>query len=238
MALKAVLESLDGVPDALHGEYTHDEVTGHYRLNVEDADALVDVSGLKSALKKERDNSKALAAWRKAFPDKTPDEIAELIATAGTGTPPAKTAEDTEKLREKWRADIAAEYAPKLSALEAAQKELRTLKLTDKVRAAAIEGGVDPKRIEDALRLNADAFDLDDQGRVVVLDEDGDPSAITPEKYWAEKEKVRRPYLYAGTGASGSGAPVDKKGGGAAAQDLSKLPPEDRLRLARERGIK
>ena len=60
MALAAQLDNLDGVAEALHGEYV--EVDGVFRLDVTPVNglALEDVGGLKSALSKERTSRTAI----------------------------------------------------------------------------------------------------------------------------------------------------------------------------------
>lgn len=70
MSLPAVTESLDAVPEAARAFYVESE-DGSYRL---DADGVEDVSGLKSALEKERAARKALKAEL--------DRVAETEATA------------------------------------------------------------------------------------------------------------------------------------------------------------
>ncbi|MGH9884381.1 MAG: hypothetical protein ACREBE_02560, partial [bacterium] len=77
MALKAVVDSLDEIPEGIRGEY--EEVDGKFRLTVDGADALVDNSGLKQALEKERNKSKLVDAIRKEFPNATDDEIRERV---------------------------------------------------------------------------------------------------------------------------------------------------------------
>jgi len=70
MALKAVLETLDGVSDAIQGMYT--EKDGKFFLDVDGtADELFpgDVSGLKSALDKEREARAALSDRLKSMSD-------------------------------------------------------------------------------------------------------------------------------------------------------------------------
>ena len=58
MGLKAILETLDEVPEALRAFYV--ERDGKFVL---DADGVEDVTGLKSALEKER-GDRAAAAWQ------------------------------------------------------------------------------------------------------------------------------------------------------------------------------
>lgn len=77
MALQLIVDTLDNIPEALHGEYA--EKDGKFHLNVE---GLEDTGGLKTALNSERQlrakHEKAVKAWEKL--GKTPDEISELLA--------------------------------------------------------------------------------------------------------------------------------------------------------------
>jgi len=79
MALQAVVDSIDAVPEALRGEYA--EKDGKFYLNLEGGDALPFVAGLRTALDTERNVNKttkeAIAAWKKI--GKTPEEIADLV---------------------------------------------------------------------------------------------------------------------------------------------------------------
>src|ERR1051326_2181034 len=69
MALKAILDSLDSVPEGLREHYKkHDD--GKYRL---DAEGVEDVGGLKSALEKERTESKTTAQKLKELTEQLGD---------------------------------------------------------------------------------------------------------------------------------------------------------------------
>ena len=54
MALKAILDSLTDIPEALHGEYV--ERNGKFELQVEGMKTQGDVDRLQTALTKERNN--------------------------------------------------------------------------------------------------------------------------------------------------------------------------------------
>ena len=67
MALKAVLDNLDGLDEGVASLYS--EVEGRFVLAVEPVDgfSLENVSGLKSSLMKERQNAKTVTAKLQAF---------------------------------------------------------------------------------------------------------------------------------------------------------------------------
>jgi hypothetical protein len=67
MPLQATVDSLEGLPEDLHDEYEERDGKYHLKLlnNFVPADKVEDVSGLKSALQKERENNKNLAATKR-----------------------------------------------------------------------------------------------------------------------------------------------------------------------------
>jgi len=85
MALKAILDSLEGA-EALKDHYT--EKDGKFYLNVEPVNgfALEDITGLKTALSKERGSretlERAAAKWKDLDPDKARDALARLAEIA------------------------------------------------------------------------------------------------------------------------------------------------------------
>jgi len=78
MPLKAELDSLDGVDEGLQSHYTKHE-DGRFRLDVE---GMPDVSGLKSALEKERRDRKALKDSLTKFDGVDLEEIERLKGIA------------------------------------------------------------------------------------------------------------------------------------------------------------
>jgi len=84
--LEATLTNLDGLEESLHDNYTKLD-DGSYRLkilsNYTSNTEIEDVSGLKSALGKERDNNKAasreLRELREKYGDIEPEEFARLV---------------------------------------------------------------------------------------------------------------------------------------------------------------
>lgn len=142
-----------------------------------------DTSGLTSALAKEREARKAAEKAAKLAAE---DAREKELAAAGL-----------LDAKRKWDAEI---LAPLQSELETLRGETRTLKLVTPVKDALRAAGViDP---DDAFKLLADRFDLADSGQPILKD---NPTADI--KKWAETELAKaKPYLFAGTQASGSGA--------------------------------
>lgn len=239
MALKAVVDSLDDIPEGIRGEY--EEVDGKFRLTVEGVDSLVDNSAMKTALEKERAKGKLVDAIRKEFPTATDEEIRELLKKAKAAAKSGKDGEppDTEKIVAKLRKEIDEEYAPIKEENSKLTTKLRKILLDDQVRKAALEGGVIPEEVDDVLELTRKHFDLDDKDRVVVLDEDGDPSSVSLKKYFTDTYKKLKPRYYKAPDASGSDASGRRVTGKAdEGADISKLSASERLAEHRRRNNK
>jgi hypothetical protein len=200
MALKALLDSLDGLPDAVKSEYT-DNGDGTFKLSVEGADALVDTSGLKKTVKTLREQNATLSAWVKAFPDKTPEEIADLVKAAGTGEGKpdiAKIRKEIADAEEKKHKDVYTER-------DTLSKQLRSLKMTEGLSKLALKHGVFEDRVDDAVEAALKSADLDDKGNIIILDDDGEPSAKTPDQFFTDVLKTKKAWLFKAPDASGSG---------------------------------
>lgn len=76
MALKAVLHSLDDLDERLKKLYRKEG--GKYLLKVDDAEALVDVAGLKSALEKERQARREAESQARRAPEADRNELRRL----------------------------------------------------------------------------------------------------------------------------------------------------------------
>lgn len=105
MAIKAVLDSLDGVDDGLKGLYV--ESDGKFRLDVEGGfKTASEVDGLTSALGKEREQNKAHAKLLKAF------EGLDAAAARDAMAKVANWDESQQKSAEKLESDLQARLAP------------------------------------------------------------------------------------------------------------------------------
>ncbi|MFC3072357.1 hypothetical protein [Shinella pollutisoli] len=97
MALKAIVDAVDSLPESAREFYVKDETSGKFRLDVESVDgfALEDVSGLKTALGKERTTREGLERQVVRFKDLDPDKAREALAKLEelTAIDPAKEAD-------------------------------------------------------------------------------------------------------------------------------------------------
>lgn len=170
MALKFMLDSLDGVGDDAKALYV--EKDGKYILDLEGADEFTSAkSALENSRKTERMLKQQVAKWEKL--GKSPDEIAELTAKAEQAEEQSLTkAGDWEKLRlqmvEKQTAEIKT-LNEKYSALEARHRE-KTITAEATARIAEAKGNV-----KLLLPIIEKFVRLDDEGHtVIVVDEKGD----------------------------------------------------------------
>jgi hypothetical protein len=205
-------------------------------------DDIEDVTGLKATVKAtrtERDEAKARA---KVFEDAglSADEIDEIKdAIAERKKRGTKTDDDdVEALIDKRiKARDKEVYEPVVKERDELRSENRQLLLTDKVRSAFIAAGGLDEDADDVVRIYEARFDLkigeDKKKKIVVLDEDGDPTGQSPKEFF-EKLQESRPKFFKGSGGSGGGAePVRAAGGTGAREALMALPPAERLTASR-----
>lgn len=115
------------------------------------------------------------------------------------------------------------------------EREVRQYKLTTPLREIALKAGVFADSVDLVLLDTAKRFRLDDDGAIMVLDEHGDPTAITPHRFFEDLYKQQRPRFFEASKAGGSGATNDKKSGGSQ-QTLSRaafeaLPQDERAQF-------
>lgn len=189
---------------------------------------------------------KAAMARFDPFKDLDDDGVTEVVAWIEAGKPKGGSKpEEIDALKtqiaktfEKQIAKISGEKGEVAKQLEAASKEIRHFKLAVPVRDAALKAGVLADDIDLVMMDTAKNFGLDDDGKVVVLDADGDPTETSLKEFFEKLYKQQRPKFYAATGAGGSGAGHNTSGGAGGRADLSRLSPSERLKAARELGIK
>lgn len=236
MALVREVESLDDVPEYARVGYKQ---VGEKWIN-EDVE---DVTGLRTTMQTERATRKTLekeVAELRPFKElgMSAREIADQKAEIARLRSAGGSEHDVEKLIEKRLKQVRdEEFAPVVSERDALRNENRELKLTDKVRAAFLEAGGRKEDVDLAVLDTTKRFGLSDKGKVIVLDEEGDPTGETPKEWFEKRYKLARPNLFNGTSASGGGA-QQGHGGTGGAEELAKLAPEERLSAARARGLK
>lgn len=255
MGLRALVTDLESLPEEIRAFYR--EEGGKFVLDVDPADgyALEDVSGLKSALAKERTNvdklKKAGESWGDLKPEDVRSSLAELERLREAG-PDAKA-----KLEEQMKAHAAkveAKFAAQLQdATERAERATERLgrEIVDRQLAEAIaeHQGLD-HFLRPALRDEVRIEEEDGEYHVRVLQRGGDvrlafpkgehPRPMTVSERVAElkaDEKWANAFQGAtvgGSGGSGSSGSGRGLAGAAAAKHLASLPPAERLAQARK----
>lgn len=202
--LAAVVDSLEDVPEGQREFYT--EANGKFVLDA-DVEQHPATERLRSTAKARRTEREAAEKELKPFKDLglTPEEIAELKQRRDD---PPKDGDkpDLDKLKAKWQEEFRRSVEPQLSELEQLRAENRTLKLDDKLVQDFLGAGGDPDSVKLMLLDTRDRFDLDDKGRPIVKDEEGDPLPTTPKDWFAKEYKTVRPNLFTGKVVAGGGA--------------------------------
>lgn len=225
MALKAILDSVDDLPEDVKKEYV--ERNGKFELQVEGMKTQADVDRLQSALNKERNDHKQAKERISLLGDRKIedviaqlDRIPELEAAAGGKI-------DDEKINQIVETRIKGKLAPvererdtlkaKVGELEGTVKEFstkeRTRMIHDAVRKAGGAAKVLPEALEDALLLAERVFDLDESGRVVTKDNVGVTPGIEPGVWFTDLQKSR-PHWWGPSAGGGAGGNRSGLGGG------------------------
>ena len=195
--LKFELDTLDGVDESLAALY--EQKGEKFRLKVEGIDP---ADELKEALRKEREDRKAAKERADALEREARERQDEDARKRG----------DSEALEKSWQEKLArkeSELGEKLKERDARLQDLTVGATARDIASIALKGSeaVIARLARDRLRY--------DDGKVVVLDHEGKPTALTPDEL--RDEMARDPALaplIQGSRATGGGA-AGVKGGGA-----------------------
>lgn len=214
--LAATVDSLEGVPEALHAFYV--EKDGKFELQVTGVPAQGDLDSVRNLLVKEKALHKTLQERVKLLGDHRIedipamlDRIPELEATQGTV--------DDEKINQLVEARIKARVGPvererdKLQTQVAEKDQTikdfeakdRTRTIHDKVREDAVKAKVLPEAVDDALLLADRIFEVDDAGRVVTKDNVGVTPGIEPSVWFTDVQKTKSHWWGPSTGGGAGG---------------------------------
>ncbi|MCP4660992.1 MAG: hypothetical protein GY856_36790 [bacterium] len=227
MALKARLDTLEGLDESLAAEYKQDG--DHFVLDVAAVDGfeLRNTSGLMSALQKERDNNKGLTNKLEGFGDLDAEkarEALEQVEEMRNWTP-------DDKLDEKIRARE--EQLVKKHGTELSKRDKTIDSLSGQLQDTLIKGvarselAKHTRRVELLLpHVVAQVRAEFNDGKVetFVVDEAGNPRLTgkanstdrmaIPELIETMRDHEEFAVLFSGTNAAGTGAENDEGGGG------------------------
>lgn len=221
MTLKAVLETVDGLPPELAAEY--EEKDGKYHLiTPEGFKPLAEFNVVHGALQKERKDHSVVKKKLTAFGDLEPEQVRVQLDRIPELEAAAEGNLDDTKINNIVESRIKQKLAPverELGVLKNENLELKkerdtllqteqTRSLQETVRSAATKAGVQSIALDDALMLAERVFERDESGVFVVK---AGFAAYTPgvgPDVWLTQVKDTRPHWWGesgGGGAKGSG---------------------------------
>ncbi len=245
MALAAIVDSVDALPEAIRGEYTK-AADGRFHLNLEGGDALPFVAGLRTALNSERTlretHERSSKAWAKL--GKTPDEIAEMLREQEEATANGlKKKGDFDGIlkqhTDKWAAREAALLGERDTANSAARTAIVDASVTgalskSKATAAGLEllGERLGKRVQLEFVNGKPVHKIMQADGTTPMAGSGSDGLATYDDLVQEAVKSW-PELFEATGAGGGGTPPKGGAGGTgktiARSDFAKLSPAEQV---------
>lgn len=229
--LKAYYSKKEDIPDEYVGLYKQ-ESDGRWKLQ---AEGVEDITGLKSALDKERDDRKAAKAALKELSDKIGDvDIEAALVALGEkqkgdlkkmspeAYEQAVTAE-VDKRVSKMRADLETDRDAWKGKAEGLGGKLHAALVDTGLSAAATAAGVTAEAASDAMRRGREVFGLSDEGEVIAKDKKGDilygsdgRTSLTPEEFMKGLRDTASHLFGKNTGG---GAGQQQRSGGAGQQN-------------------
>jgi hypothetical protein len=245
MPFKLEYTKPEDAPEAVRGELTEED--GKFFLEVETAKAFNAERSKLKTLRGDLDKKTAALGRYSKFQELQDDELDELLhlrEMKKQGKPlTADERAELERLNKKSLDKLTSELTAEREARQKDQSELKRFKLVNPLRVIATSDkvGMFPEDFDLAWNAELNRFFklAEEEGkkpRIVVLDEDGDETDVKPEDFFNKVYKQQRPKFFKATGAGGSGA--TQAGGGANRNDLGKLPATERLKAARQAGLK
>jgi hypothetical protein len=217
--LKAIVDKLEDVPEAYRGQYKQDEATQKFILQEVEIPDVPDVAGLTK-------NRNDILKEKKELEDKLKgidlEEYARLKTEAATReTDKLKGEGKFDEIIQKWQTEKEASEKQWQAKLTAKDAELNKILIDDQLRKFATEGGIIKELIDDVVELHRGRVRKTDAGSLIVLDEGGEPLDVSPQKYFSDYYKEKKPHYYGATGAGGSGASPNTNGGARGARTIS-----------------
>lgn len=233
--MKIELTDLSGLPEGLQS-VVESEGDKH-ALDLSKLMVAEDLSGLKSALQKERENAQA---WSKLGekPDAVAKRIADLEENAkGTG----KGAEDAQAKLDALKAD----YEGKLSERDQRLQKVLQSSARASLQAELAKVGFIPEAIDDITASAMGRIKFSDDGTPKVMTVDGKPQIGSGADHGAtltdlaKELAASKPYAVRDSGTGGSGKPPGSSGGTPAgktvrASELENMTPKQKADFFRE----
>ena len=229
MALKAVLDSLDAIPEGLREHYKKGD-DGKFRL---EAEGVEDVTGLKSALEKERNDRKTTAQKLKELTEQLGDldpvkarealkKLQELEdkKLIDSGKIDELLAQRTERMQADHNNQVAA-FKKNIDNLtkdrDQSTARLSELLIDNALRAAATKAGVKATAIEDAVLWGKQLYRIKDgnpvpmRGDAIVYGKN--PQEPMPMEEWLGTMIGEKPHWFEESAGGGAGGGKGKSPG-------------------------
>lgn len=201
------LDSIDGLPEGLKGAVT--EADGVHTLDASKLMLSEDLTGLKTALSKERDN---VSAWAKL--GESPDAVLAQINDLKNAKPKGKTDDDVSAMIEQATAPLQAK-------LDASTKQLSGLRSTSTSQQISVElakAGVLPEALDMVANFASSRIMYSDDGSMQIRTSDGKPMVGTGDNHTATISDLvsdivgTMPFAVKDSGKGGGGKPPQDGG--------------------------
>lgn len=225
MALKAILDTIDDLPEDIKKEYV--EKNGKFELQVEGMKTQADVDRLQGALTKERNDHKVVRERLGLLGDRKIEDVLQILDRVPELEAAAAGKLDETKLNELVEGRIKTKLAPverekgqlaqrvqELSGIvEQYQTKDKVRNIHDAVRDAVGRAqGFQSSAVEDALLYAERMLEINEEGRVVTRDGVG----VTPgvdAAVWLTEMQTKKAHWWGPS--QGGGAGGNRNGGGA-----------------------
>lgn len=222
MALKMVLDSLDGLPEDVAKEYV--ERDGKFVIQVEGMKTQADIDAISRSLQAARTEASTFKSKLQLLGDRKVEDVVAELDKIEEYKAAAEGKLDEEKLNSLVEGRLKGRIAPlerELNTVKTENGELKnklsefetkdkTRQIHRQVRTAAKEVGLLDEAIEDALLLADRTFELTEDGRAVVKEGAGVAAGLQP-KDWLSDLQAKRPHWWGQSVGGGAGG---QRGGG------------------------
>lgn len=205
--MKIKLESTDGLPEGI-AKLVSDE-DGATMLDLGGLMAKEDLTGLKSALEKERANS---SAWAKL--GETPEAVSAKIKELSDAKPKGKNDEEIAAMIEQVKGD----YEVKLSTATEQLSALRTQNTSATIKAELAKIGAMPDALDVVANFANSRMMYAENGSLQIMTADGKPMVGTGENHTATITDLAKdlaasmPFAFKDGGSGGGGKPPQNGG--------------------------
>lgn len=240
------LDTLDGLPDEHKALYKESESGFQLDLAAYGEFAKAPVVKKNRELLGKLNQAKGLERLTK-FQDVSDDDWDAFQqfreAQANGGNPGDGKSGSVEELKAKWQSErtkaeqkLKDEHARALAEKDKEVQQWRQrhqdFALKTQLQTLALKAGVLVERLEDFVAVHRLRFQVDEDGELVVLDSDGEPSTTKPERFITDTLREQKPWYFQAVEQGGSGSQGSAKVG-TRGTNWKELSPTERLNFAR-----